>query len=64
MQGEKVREKSEFLENKKSQGKVRKFCYVKFIFSQSEHPNFENFLGSLEKSGKSQGIYTFGDWTS
>ena len=25
--------------------KVREFCCVKFIFGQSEHPNFENFLG-------------------
>ena len=36
---------------RKSQGiskktrKVREFCCVKFIFSQSEHPNFENVLG-------------------
>ena len=29
----------------KCQGKVREFCYVKFIFSQSEHPDFENFPG-------------------
>ena len=28
----------------KSQGKVREFCCVELIFSQSEHPNFENFL--------------------
>ena len=35
----------EFLKNKKSQGKVMKFCYVKLIFSQSEHPNFKTFLG-------------------
>ena len=34
----------EFFKNKKSQGKVREFCCVKFIFSQSEHPNFENFI--------------------
>ena len=32
--------------NKKSQGKVREFSLVKFIFSQSEHHNFENFLGN------------------
>ena len=30
---------------RKSQGKVREFCCVKLIFSQYEHPNFENFLG-------------------
>ena len=34
----------EFLKNKKSQGKVREFCCVKFIFSQCEHPTFEIFL--------------------
>ena len=39
---EKVRE---FLKNKKSQEKVKEFCCMEFIFSQSEHPNFENFLG-------------------
>ena len=32
---------SEFFKNKK----VRDLCSVKFIFSKSEHPNFENFLG-------------------
>ena len=37
MQGEKV---MEFLENKRSQEKVSEF-----IFSQSERPNFETFLG-------------------
>ena len=26
------------------QGIVRKFCCVKFIFSQSDYPNFLNFL--------------------
>ena len=31
-------------EDKKSQGKVRELCCVKFIFGSSEHPNFENFL--------------------
>ena len=25
--------------------KVREFCCLKFIFSQTEDPNFENFLG-------------------
>ena len=30
---------------RKSQGIVRKFYCMKFIFSQSEHPHFENFLG-------------------
>ena len=30
---------------RKSHGKVKEFCCVKFIFSQFEHPNFENFLG-------------------
>ena len=35
----------EFLQNKEDQGKVREFCFVKSIFNQSEHPNFENFLG-------------------
>ena len=39
---------------RKSQGismhreKVREFCWVKSIFNQSEHPNFENFLGDQE----------------
>ena len=28
-----------------SQGEVREFCCLKFIFSQIEDPNFENFLG-------------------
>ena len=38
-------------ETSKSQGicdkipKVREFCCLKFIFSQVEDPNFENFLG-------------------
>ena len=46
MQEEKVREKSGNLnKNKESQGKVREFCCVKFIFSQSGHRNFETFLG-------------------
>ena len=51
--------------------KVREFCCLKFIFSQVEDSNFENFLGEhalnglglsvklnlgLEKSRKSQGI--------
>ena len=31
----------------KSQGKVREFCCLKFIYSQVEDPNFENFLGEL-----------------
>ena len=35
----------EFLENKKSQGKIREFCCVKFFFGKSEHLNFENFPG-------------------
>ena len=35
----------EFLKTRRSQGKVKEFCCVKSIFSQSEHPNFENFLG-------------------
>ena len=26
-------------------GKVREFCCLKFIFSQVEDPDFENFLG-------------------
>ena len=34
----------EFLKNKKSQEKVREFCCVIFVFSQTEHPKFENFL--------------------
>ena len=25
-------------------GKIREFCCLKSIFSQSEHPNFQNFL--------------------
>ena len=29
----------------KKTGKFREFCCVKSIFSQYEHPNFENFLG-------------------
>ena len=29
-------------EDKKSQGKVRELCCVKFIFGSSEHPSFEN----------------------
>ena len=42
----KVREKSGNLrQNSKSQGKVREFCCLKFIFSQVEDPNFEKFLG-------------------
>ena len=54
MQGEKVRErsgKSEGIYKKKqeklgkSQVTVREFCCKKFTFSQSEHPNSENFLG-------------------
>ena len=67
MQGGKVKE---FLKTRK----VREFCCVKSIFSQSEHPNSENFLGahalrpprhtwvfncSLEKSERSQGISSF-----
>ena len=28
-----------------SQGKVREFCCMKFIFSQVEDPNSKNFLG-------------------
>ena len=32
-------------QNSKSQGKVREFCCLKFIFSQVEDPNFETFLG-------------------
>ena len=34
-----------FKKNKESQGKVGEFCCVKFNFSQSKYPNFENFLG-------------------
>ena len=37
----------ELLKNKKSHGKVREFCCVKFIFMQSKHPKFEHFGGSL-----------------
>ena len=43
LQGEKVKEKSGNF--KKKTGKFREFCCVKSIFSQYEHPNFENFLG-------------------
>ena len=32
-------------QNSRSQGKVREFCCLKFIFSQVKNPNFENFLG-------------------
>ena len=32
-------------QNSKSQEKVREFCYLEFIFSQVEDPNFEIFLG-------------------
>ena len=32
-------------QNSKSQGKVRKFCCLKFMFSQVEDREFENFLG-------------------
>ena len=61
----------EFLKNKKGQGNVKEFCCVKFLFSQSEHTNFESFLGvhihsglehtqefnrSLKQSGKGQRI--------
>ena len=57
--------------NKKSQGKDREICCVKFIFSQPEVSNFKNFLGeyapkfpqtvldthkNLIVVGKSQGI--------
>ena len=51
MQGEKVREKSgNFQKSKKSQGNVRELCCVKLIFSQPEHPNFENFLGACSQT--------------
>ena len=74
--GEKVRE---FFKNKKSKGKVREFRYVKFVFSQSEHPNFENFPGEhstdppkqswthervLSLSGKVMNFIPSGNWTS
>ena len=54
----------------KIQGKFGELCCLEFIFSQSEYPNYEHFLGSmplnslghtselnfsLEKSGKRQG---------
>ena len=42
MQGKKS---GNVLKNKENQGKVREFCSVKLLFSQSEHPNYENFLG-------------------
>ena len=32
-------------QNTKNQGEVREFRHVKFIFSQSEDPNVETFLG-------------------
>ena len=32
-------------QNTKSQGEVREFCCLKYIFSQVEDPNLENFLG-------------------
>ena len=32
-------------QNSPNQGKVREFRWVKFIFSQFEDSNFENFLG-------------------
>ena len=44
MQGEKVREKSGIFEKHEKSGKVREFCCVKLIFSQSERLDFENFL--------------------
>ena len=44
LQGEKVREFFQKQEmSGKSQGKDREFRCVKLIFSQSKHPNFENF---------------------
>ena len=46
----------EVFKNKKCQGKVREFSCVKFIFSQSEYRNSENFLEKLIVVWKSQGI--------
>ena len=43
-----MEEKSGDLQKTKSGNfvvKVREFCCKKFIFIQSEHPNFDNFLG-------------------
>ena len=36
-----------FNARRKSPGIDRRFYWVKFIFSQSEHPNLENFLGIM-----------------
>ena len=30
--------------------KVREFCCLKFVFSQVEDPNFENFWGSMPQN--------------
>ena len=44
----KVREfATKFQQPGESQGKLREFGCLKFIFSQVEDPNFENFLGKF-----------------
>ena len=42
---EKPKKSGNLRQNSKSQGKVREFRCLKFIFSQVEDPNSENFLG-------------------
>ena len=32
-------------EKQEKSGKIREFCCVQFVFSQSEHSNFKNFMG-------------------
>ena len=45
MQGKKSGESQGIFQKQESQGKVMDFRSAKFIFSQSEHPNFETFSG-------------------
>ena len=42
-------------QNSTSQGKVKEFCCLKFIFSQVEDPNFETFLGEHAKWSQTHG---------
>ena len=69
------RKSQEIFETTRKSGKVTEFCCVKFIFSQSEHTDFKNFLGACPQISlivldrhknlilvwKSQGISSFLD---
>ena len=52
MSGNPPKKSGNLRQNSKCQGKVREFCCLKFIFSQVEDPNFENFPGEEGGGGE------------